>query len=147
MATQRTANSVWEGNLTEGNGKVRVGSSALPEFPVTWNARTEGSQTVTSPEELLAAAEAACFSMALSSDLNKAGYKPERIEATAVCTFDKVNDKWTVTTMDLDVVGRVPDIDQAEFERVANGTKTGCPISRAIVGNVDIRLNARLEES
>jgi len=146
MATQRQAHSSWEGNLLEGNGKVNVGSKALQEFPVTWKARTEGSDTITSPEELLAAAEAACFSMALASDLTKAGHKPEKIDATAVCSFEKLDDKWTVTTMDLDVVGRVPGIDQAEFERVANGTKTGCPISRALINNVDIRLKARLEQ-
>jgi len=145
MKTSRRARSVWQGNLTEGSGKVKVGSGAIPEFPVTWKARTEGSETITSPEELLAAAEAACFSMALSGDLTKAGHKPEQIEAEATCTFEQVDGKWTVTTMIIDVVGRVPGIDQAEFERVANGTKNGCPVSRALINNVDIQVNARLE--
>jgi len=145
MAATRRATSTWNGNLTEGQGTVSAKSGAFKDLAVNWNARTEGSDTVTSPEELLAAAEAACFAMALSSDLNKAGHNPQQIQASAACTFDKVGDKWTVTTMVLDVVGRVPGIDQAEFERVANGTRTGCPVSRALANNVDIRVNARLE--
>jgi osmotically inducible protein OsmC len=146
MATQRKAHARWEGNLTEGSGQVRVGSSALPQFPVTWKARTEGSDSVTSPEELLAAAEAACFSMALSSDLAKAGYQPQSVESTATAIFEQVDGKWTVSTMNLDVTARVPGINDAEFQKIANGTKSGCPVSRAIANNVDIRLNARLEK-
>ena len=146
MATQRKAHARWEGNLTEGSGQVRVGSSALPQFPVTWKARTEGSDSVTSPEELLAAAEAACFSMALSSDLAKAGYQPQSVESTATAIFEQVDGKWTVSTMNLDVTARVPGINDADFQKIANGTKSGCPVSRAIANNVDIRLNARLEK-
>lgn len=144
---ERRANAVWEGNLTEGSGRVQVGSGALEEFPVTWASRTESSNGKTSPEELMAAAEAACFAMALSNDLAKQGNTPERVSVAAVCTLDRVEGKLKVTTMDLEVTGRVPGIDQEAFQAAAENTARNCPISGALVGNVDIRVQATLEAS
>ena len=142
---ERQATSVWEGNLAEGRGRVRVGSGALDEFPVTWAARTESSDGLTSPEELIAAAEAACFSMALSNDLAKQGSTPRRVSVTATCTLDRIEGKLKVTTMDLQVTGRVPGIDQEAFQAAAENTAKNCPVSGAIIGNVDIRVQATLE--
>ncbi|MDQ3930002.1 MAG: OsmC family peroxiredoxin [Chloroflexota bacterium] len=144
---ERRANAVWEGNLNEGKGRVQVGSGALDEFPVTWASRTERSDGKTSPEELIAAAEAACFSMALSNDLAKQGNTAERISVAATCTLDRIEGKLTVTTMDLEVTGRVPGIDQEAFQAAAENTSRNCPVSRALVGNVDIRVQATLETS
>jgi lipoyl-dependent peroxiredoxin len=147
MAAERRASAVWEGNLLEGKGTILdVGSGAFGNLPVTWAARTESSDGKTSPEELIAAAHAACFSMAFSSDLTKAGFPPERINVSAVCTFDKIDDKWSVKSVDLDATARVPEIDRNTFQRVAEGARVGCPVSRALANNVDIRLNARLEQ-
>ena len=144
---ERRASAVWEGNLAEGKGRVKVASGALEEFPVTWAARTEQSNGKTSPEELIAAAEAACFSMALSNDLAKQGNTPERVSVEATCTLDRIDGKLKVTTMDLQVTGRVPGIDQAEFQAAAENTAKNCPISGALAGNVDIRVQATLEAS
>lgn len=142
---ERRASSVWEGNLTEGRGRVKLGSGALDEFPVTWASRTERSNGMTSPEELIAAAEAACFSMALSNDLAKQGNTPERVSVAATCTLDRIDGKLKVTTMDLEVTGRVPGIDQEAFQAAAENTARNCPVSGAIAGNVDIRVQATLE--
>ena len=144
---ERRASAVWEGNLTEGKGRVKVASGALEEFPVTWAARTEQSDGKTSPEELIAAAEAACFSMALSNDLAKQGNTPERVSVEATCTLDRIDGKLKVTTMDLQVTGRVPGIDQAAFQAAAENTAENCPVSGALAGNVDIRVQATLEAS
>lgn len=144
---ERRATAVWKGNLTEGGGTVQVGSGALEEFPVTWASRTESSNGKTSPEELMAAAEAACFSMALSNDLAKQGNTPERVSVAATCTLDRVEGKLKVTAMDLEVTGRVPGIDQEAFQAAADNTARNCPVSGAIAGNVDIRVQATLEAS
>ena len=147
MAAERRADVVWEGNLLQGKGKiVKTGSGALGDLPVTWAARTESSDGKTSPEELIAAAHAACYSMAFSSDLTKAGFSPENVSTSAVCTFDKIDGKWTVKSMDLDVTARVPEIDREKFQEVAEGTRIGCPVSRALAGNVDITVNAKLQQ-
>lgn len=146
MAAQRTARAVWQGNLQEGSGEVStVSTQVLVSQPVTWASRTEAPEGKTSPEELLAAAHAACFSMALSADLDREGTPPERLEVTATATFDKVGDGFKVTTMDIRVRGRVPGADQAAFERAAQGAGENCPISGALKGNVDIRVTAELE--
>jgi osmotically inducible protein OsmC len=143
---ERTARVVWQGNLNEGNGELTLeSSSVLQGQPVTWAARTESPQGRTSPEELLAAANASCFSMALSGALDRAGTPPERLEVSAKAAFDKVGDGFQVTTMDLEVRGRVPGADQAAFEKAAQEAGQNCPISTAIRGNVDIRVTATLE--
>jgi lipoyl-dependent peroxiredoxin len=144
MAAKRTAEAVWQGDLLKGHGTVKGTSGALGEMPVTWQARTEASGGKTSPEELLAAAHAACFSMALSAGLGRMQKPPERLSVTATATFDKVGDGWKVTTMELQVVGKVPGISAADFEAAAKAASVGCPISGALKGNVAVSVQARL---
>lgn len=146
MATTRSASATWQGDLGGGSGEVSGNSSgAIGSMPVTWKARTEESGGLTSPEELLAAAHAACFSMASSNNLAKAGFPPERMEVTAEVTADKTDAGWTVLASRLTVRGRVPGADQDTFRQAVEGAKDGCPISRAIAGNVEITLDATLE--
>ncbi|HEX7119562.1 MAG TPA: OsmC family peroxiredoxin [Longimicrobiales bacterium] len=146
MAADRTAEVTWEGNLAQGNGRIDLKSSGLATaMPVTWASRTEQPGGKTSPEELLAAAHASCFAMALSHELAGAGHPPERLDVRATATFDKVGEGFRVTAMRLYVRGRVPGADAAAFLRAANAAKEGCPISRALAGNVDIALEATLE--
>jgi len=148
MAATRTATVTWTGTLTEGSGTVSAGSSELfTDLPVSWASRTEGVDGRTSPEELLAAAHAACFSMALSGGLAKAGTPPDHVHVSATVTFDQVGDAWTVTRSELDVVGTVPGLDEAAFDAAAQTAKEGCPISRALAGNVDISVHSSLEEA
>jgi osmotically inducible protein OsmC len=148
MATaERRAEMVWEGDLAKGSGTVKVGSGATGELPVTWASRTERSEGKTSPEELIAAAHAACFSMALSNALAEGGAAPERLEVSATCSLDRVAEGLKITSMDLDVRGRVPGLDPDRFRDAAEQAKNGCPVSGALKGNVEIRLNATLEEA
>lgn len=142
---ERRAECVWEGDLAHGKGRVIVDSGALGEFPVTWASRTERSEGKTSPEELIAAAHASCFSMALSHALTEAGTPPERLKVRAMATLDKVEAGLRITTIDLEVWGRVAGIDFDTFLKTAEDAKTGCPVSNALAG-VDIRLKAYLEE-
>ena len=144
MATaERRAEVVWEGNLPQGNGKFVVGSGAMGEMPVTWASRTERPDGKTSPEELIAAAHGSCFAMALSNVLDERGTPPERLEITAVCTFDVDNVR--VSSVDLDVRGTVPGIGEDEFENAAKEAEQLCPVSNALRGNVEIQLQTRLE--
>jgi lipoyl-dependent peroxiredoxin len=145
-AAERRAEAVWEGNLTEGRGRlIKVGSGAIGDLPVTWASRTESSDGKTSPEELIAAAHATCFSMAISNILNKGGTPPDRVRTSAIYTADRVDGKFTILSVDLDVTGRVPGADAAAFEAAANLAKEDCPVSRALKGNVQMRVKARLE--
>ena len=147
MAATRTAVATWSGTLAEGSGTVSAGTSELfVDLPVSWAARIEAPGGKSSPEELLAAAHASCFSMALSGDLTRAGTPPDHLHVSASVTFDKVDGKWTVTRSELDVMGVVPDIDEAGFDAAAQGAGTGCPISRALAGNVEIVVSSTLEE-
>jgi osmotically inducible protein OsmC len=141
---ERRAEVVWEGNLPRGSGKFTVGSGAMGEMPVTWASRTERPDGKTSPEELIAAAHASCFAMALSNVLDEGGTPPERLEITAVCTFDIDNVK--VSSVDLDVRGHVPGLDAEAFQSAVEQGDQGCPVSNALRGNVDIRVNASLNE-
>jgi osmotically inducible protein OsmC len=142
----RTANTVWEGNLPKGKGTLTLNSGATGELPVTWASRSEKrSQGQTSPEELIAAAHASCFSMALSNELSEAGHEPERLEVSSTVTLDMVDGGLKVTTSKITVRGRVPGIDQAEFEKAAQGAGQNCPVSGALRGNVDISVDAQLE--
>ncbi len=145
MAAKRTAQAVWENDLAHGHGTVKGTSGALPEVAVSWASRTEAPGGKTSPEELLAAAHASCFSMALSAGLGRLQKPPSRLAVSATATFDKVGDAWKVTTMELDVVGRVPGIAPADFVKAAEAASQGCPISGALKGNVAISVRARLE--
>ncbi len=144
MAAKRTAEAVWENDLIHGSGRVKGTSGALPEMPISWAARTEAPGGKTSPEELLAAAHASCFSMALSAGLGRLQKPPQRIQVTATATFDKVGEGWKVTSMELNVVGTVPGLSAAEFETAAQGAGQNCPISAALKGNVPITVHARL---
>jgi osmotically inducible protein OsmC len=145
MSAIRRADVSWEGDLATGGGVVSAASSnAFSELPVSWAARTEHPDK-TSPEELIAAAHASCFAMAFSSDLAKAGTPPRRLAVSASVTFDKVDGKWTVQSSALTVRGVVPGLDQAGFAAAAEGAKDGCPVSRALVGNVQLSVDATLE--
>jgi lipoyl-dependent peroxiredoxin len=147
MAATRTATVTWNGPLLNGDGTVSAGSSELfTALAISWSSRTEAPEGRTSPEELLAAAHAACFSMALSGALARAGTPPDHVHVSAAVTFDKVGDAWTVTRSDLDVVGTVPGLDEAAFEAAAEEAKTNCPISRALAGNVELGVSATLED-
>ena len=145
MATaERRANVVWRGNLFEGSGSFDLASSeAAHDMPVTWASRTERPDGKTSPEELIAAAHASCYAMALSNTLAEQGNEPEELNISAVCTFDV--DQLKVTTMVLDVHGRVQGLDADGFLQAAEQAEQGCPVSNALRGNVDIQVNASLD--
>ncbi|MFZ0892133.1 MAG: OsmC family peroxiredoxin [Thermoplasmata archaeon] len=145
MAAKSTAYATWEHDLLKGNGTVRPETGAFGTLPVTWSARSEQHNGKTSPEELLAAAHASCYAMALSGGLGRLQKPADRLNVTATATFDKVGDAWKVTTMDLSVVGKVPGITAAQFEEAAHAAKDGCPISKALHGNVQVNLTAKLE--
>ena len=146
MATaERRADVVWEGDLAKGSGSVTLASGATDVLDVTWASRTERSEGKTSPEELIAAAHASCFSMALSHGLAQAGTPPERLSVSAVCSLDKANGGFKITSMDIDVRGRVPGIETDAFKQAAEEAKEGCPVSGALQGNLDIRVTASLE--
>jgi len=145
MTAQRKAEVVWEGDLLNGSGKVKISSGAVPEFPVTWATRTEQPAGKTGPEELLAAALASCYAMAFSATLARNRTPPKALHVTATSTFDKVGDAWKVTKMELDVVGNVPGLDQGKFSELAKTGEKGCPISNALRNNVEITVNSKLE--
>jgi osmotically inducible protein OsmC len=145
MAAVRRADVSWDGNLAQGQGVVSASTSgAFTDLPVTWGSRTEESDGRTSPEELVAAAHAACYAMAFSGDLGRNGTPPEHLDVSAAVTFDKL-DKWTVTSSAITVRGRVPGIDEDRFREIAEGTRDNCPISRALKGNVELTVEATLE--
>ena len=145
MAATRQARAKWNGDLATGSGEVSaVSSGKFSALPVSWGARTESPQGKTSPEELLAAAHASCFAMALSAGLAKGGTPPETLEVTSTVTFDKVGADWTVVSSDLQVTGVVPGLDEAGFAKAAEGAKDGCPISRALKNNVKLSVKSTL---
>ena len=139
--TTRTASATWSGTLLEGSGSItRVESGAFGTLPVSWPRRSEAHEGVTSPEELLAAAHASCFAMALSGALARNNTPAERLDVSATVAFEKVEAGWRVTTSKLTLKGVVPSLDAARFAEIAEGAKSGCPISSAISGNVAISL-------
>src|SRR6266581_4825662 len=138
MAAISRADAAWEGDLTSGRGRVKVASGTFGEFPVTWANRAERTHGGTSPEELIAAAHAACYSMALSNGLSKAGHQPERLNTTAEVEF--VPGKG-ITTITLTVRGHIHGLSDSDFQKLANEAKDGCPVSQALKG-VEIRLEA-----
>jgi osmotically inducible protein OsmC len=145
MAATREARAVWSGDLMSGTGTVSgVSSGKLNEVPVSWSARTAEPGGKSSPEELLAAAHASCFAMALSAGLGRGGTPPNRLEVRSKVTFDKVGDSWTVVSSELEVRGDVPGADAAKFTRAAEDAKDNCPISRALKGNVKLSVRANL---
>lgn len=146
MAAIRKSHVVWTGDLATGNGKLTADSSgAYKELPVTWASRIEKSDGKTSPEELLASAHASCFAMALSHALGAAGKPPQKLEVTSTVTFDQVPGGFKVKSSELELKGWVAGMDQAAFQKAAEGAKEGCPISGALKGNVEISLKATLQ--
>jgi osmotically inducible protein OsmC len=142
---QRRAEVVWDGSLAQGTGVVSLKSSeAAGPLPVTWASRTARSEGKTSPEELIAAAHAACYSMALSHVLGENGTPPERLEVSATVTFAQVEGGFKVASSALTVRGTVPGIDAAAFAEAAAAAKDGCPVSGALKGNVAISVTAEL---
>jgi osmotically inducible protein OsmC len=145
VAAVRQARAVWNGDLATGSGEVSsLTSGKFSALPLSWGARTEVPQGKTSPEELLAAAHASCFAMALSAGLARGGTPPKKLEVTSKVTFDKVGADWTVVSSELEVKGEVPALDQAAFAKAAEGAKDGCPISRALKNNVKLSVKATL---
>ena len=141
MSLTRNAQAVWTGGLKDGRGRLTSPSGALKEVAYSFSTRFE-NVLGTNPEELIAAAHAGCFSMALSGVLGEAGFKPERIETTANLTMEKLDAGWTITKILLDCVGTVPGADAAAFQNAADKAKAGCPVSRVL--RADITLQARL---
>ena len=140
--TERTANVTWAGSLMDGAGTIdSVGSGAFGPLDVTWASRAEGSDELTSPEELIAAAHAACFSMALSHALAEAGTPPERLETSATVTFVPGTG---ITKSALTVVGTVSGVDADGFREAAEGARDGCPVSKALAGVPEITVEASL---
>ncbi len=127
----RMGDAVWQGDLRGGKGKVSTGSGAVRDQAYSFQTRFE-NEPGTNPEELVAAAHAACFSMALSAGLSRAGFTPESIRTHAVLTMEQGSGGWSVTRIRLEVEGRVPNIDAAAFQRQAEDAKQGCPISRLL---------------
>jgi osmotically inducible protein OsmC len=145
MSAVRRAEVAWSGDLSSGSGTVSaVSSGAFSDLPVSWAARTESSDGKTSPEELVAAAHAACFSMALSAALGRAGTPPDRLDVSAEVTFDKLEAGWRVVSSHLTVSAVVPGISEADFVTAAEGARDGCPISQALKGNVALSVEASL---
>jgi osmotically inducible protein OsmC len=142
MAAQSTARTVWEGDLAHGAGRTTPDSGAFETVDVSWASRTSRAAGKTSPEELLAAAHASCFCMALSHELAEGGNAPERLEATARVEFEPGEG---VKSSHIEVRGRVPGLDQDAFAEAARNASQGCPISGALKGNVEITVEATLE--
>jgi osmotically inducible protein OsmC len=138
----RTASAQWSGDLRSGNGTMSVGSGAF-QGSYSFGTRFEESPG-TNPEELIAAAEAGCYSMALSAGLSRSGHTPTQINTTAKVTIEQSGGGFAITKIELDCEAQVPGIDDAAFQEAAEATKTGCPVSKALAAVENITLNARL---
>lgn len=137
---QRTASAHWAGGLKDGKGTVSTASGVLKQTQYSFATRFENGAG-TNPEELIAAAHAGCFSMALSAELGKAGFTPTSIDTNATLTLDKTDAGFTITAIHLDVKASIPNIDKAKFEEIANGAKKGCPVSRVLNANITMTAN------
>jgi len=142
-SAERTATTVWEGDLAHGNGILSLTSGATGELPVTWASRTERSDGKTSPEELIAAAHASCFSMALSHGLAESGHPPNRLEVSATVTLS-LDDGPKVTKSHITVRGDVPGLDADDLVDAAEDAANNCPVSGALKGNLEITVDASL---
>jgi osmotically inducible protein OsmC len=148
MATSRQADATWSGDLLSGNGFVTASTTRVfADLPTKWASRIGEPEGVTSPEELLAAAHASCFSMACSNELAKAGTPPERLTVSASVTGDKLEAGWTVISSAITVRGVVPGATPESFREAAEKARDGCPISRALKNNVQLSVEATLEGS
>jgi len=139
---QRKASAVWKGGLKDGKGVVSSASGVLSNTPYSFTTRFENTPG-TNPEELIAAAHAACFSMALSAQLGNANLTPESISTNATLTMEKLDSGWTITAVHLDVAARIPNADAAAFKTAADNAKAGCPVSRVL--KATITMDAKLE--
>jgi osmotically inducible protein OsmC len=144
MATERRAHTTWEGDLMNGSGTVTLGSGATGPQQVSWRARTELPGGSTSPEELIAAALSSCFSMAFSNGLAQAGTPPTKLETDAITTFDRTEEGYRITKIELTVRGQVEGADEQRFREEAEKAKDGCPVSQALKGNVELTVDAAL---
>jgi len=140
---QREATAVWKGGLKSGSGTVSGSSGAFNQLPYSFRTRFENERG-TNPEELLAADHAGCFSMALSAQLEKAGFTAEEIRTAAKVSLEQKDGGWAITKVDLELNARVPNIDDAKFNELANAAKSGCPVSKLL--NAQISLNAKLNK-
>lgn len=138
---QRKASAQWNGGLKDGKGTINSDSGAFNNMKYSFTTRFEG-EPGTNPEELIAAAHAGCFSMALSGQLGNAGMTADQINTTATVTMEKLDAGWTITQVHLDVQAKIPNADQAKFETAANNAKAGCPISRLL--NTNVTMSAKL---
>jgi osmotically inducible protein OsmC len=138
----RTAEAEWSGKLAEGSGRLTVGSGAF-DGPYSFKSRFEDGQTATNPEELIGAAHAGCFTMALAAQLSRTGVPPKRLHTVAKVKLEKVGDAFSITRIDLETEGEVPGIDDATFQKYAGDAKQNCPVSKALAGT-DIHLKAVL---
>jgi len=141
MALTSEATTVWHGDLLTGSGNTKLDSSGLAEFPVSWKARSEGVSGRTNPEELIGAAHSACFSMALSGALKRAGYTADSLQVTAAVTFDPAGG--AIAGSHLLVSANIPGIAEDEFQQIAEGAKQNCPVSKALAG-IPITMEASL---
>lgn len=141
MALESIGRAHWEGDLLTGNGTTSLETGACGPLPITWKARSEAHDGVTSPEELIAAAHASCYSMAFSSALAKNETPPTSLDVVATATFVPGTG---ITTMHLDVTAVIPGLDDEDFQDLAETAKNGCPVSKALAGNVEISLSATL---
>jgi len=139
---QRTAQAQWHGDLRSGSGSLSVASQTLSETPYSFISRFEQGKG-TNPEELLAAAHAGCFTMAVTAELTKAGIKAETLETTCTITLDRKDAGFAITESHLDLKAKVPGVTQEVFDKVVQGAKAGCPVSKLFI--TDITLTARLE--
>jgi osmotically inducible protein OsmC len=142
MAVESSASANWQGELMGGSGSVQVASGAFPEQALTWRARAESRESGTSPEELIAAAHAGCFAMALSFGLGQAGHPPERLDTSARVTFQPGPG---ITAIHLTVRGKVPGLDAEGFRQAAEAAKANCPVSKALSGVPEITLDVESE--
>jgi osmotically inducible protein OsmC len=140
IVMESKARAVWEGDVREGAGRVTVASGAFPEQTVTLANRTEDQQGHTTPEELIAAAHAVCYSMAFSAALTRNGTPPRSLEVDAVCSLDKTDSGLKIAAMELTVRGDVDGLDSGQFEEIARQAEQACPVSNALRGNVEINL-------
>jgi len=140
---KRTGSAVWQGNLKDGKGNLSTQSGALRELPYSFNTRF-ADQPGTNPEELIGAAHAGCFSMALANLLGEAGFAPDRLETRAEVSLEKQESGFAITAVELTLKARVPGIDQGRFEAITQQAKAGCPVSKLL--NARISLNATLED-
>jgi len=141
----RKAEARWKGNLTKGDGRLSVGSGAV-DVPYSLKSRLENGQSATNPEELLGAAHAGCFTMALAAQLSGAGFTPKEIQTEAKVSFDKVGDAFAITRVDLQTSADVAGIDDATFQALAADAKKNCPVSKALAA-IDIGLKATLKQT